>query len=355
VYQRADGLWVAALKVQGRKLVRYARSRTEARERLRALLVQAGTGRLSAPSRLTLADWVARWLAMVEPDRRPATMRSYRQVLPPVLTRLGGVKLHRLTPAAVSLALAELRRQGMGTRQLQLAHATLRACLEAAVRLGELADNPVRHVPKPTHVPGERRVWSREETARFVRAASESRLRYAPLLLLLLGGGLRLSEALAVTWDDLDLQTGTVRITKAVVWAGARAHAGPPKSRSGERQLTLPSWALAALGRLPRPVQGGPLFRTAGGNPPGETALRWTMRRLCERAGVPTVRLHDLRHQHASVLIAEGLPVPEVAARLGHSSPSVTLSVYAHHVRRTGGDRAAAALERLAEPNQPSP
>jgi integrase len=345
VYRRADGVWVAALTVQGRKHVRYARTQREAREHLRAMRVQAELGRLAAPSAMTLAEWVAAWLGMVEGERRPSTVRTYRQVLAPLVGRLGAVRLHRLAPAAILRALSELRREGMGSRRLQLAHAALRACLETAVRLGELPDNPVRRVPKPRHTPAERAVWSREETVRFVRVAAESRLRYAPLVLLLLGGGLRLSEALAVTWDDLDLRAGTVRITKALVWAGARAHAGPPKSRSGERQLTLPSWALAALERLPRPVQGGPLFRTAGGNPPGETALRWTMRRLCERAGVPTVRLHDLRHQHASLLLAEGLSVTETAARLGHASPSVTLTVYAHHVRRTGGDRAAQALE----------
>jgi integrase len=350
VYRRADGVWVAALTVQGRKHVRYARTQREAREHLRAMRAQAGLGRLAAPSAMTLADWVAAWLGMVEGERRPSTVRTYKQTLTPLVGRLGGerVKLHRLSSAAILRALSELRREGMGTRRLQLAHAALRACLEAAVRLGELPDNPARHVPKPTHVPGERRVWSREETARFVRVASASRLRYAPLVLLLLGGGLRLSEALAATWDDLDLRAGTVRITRAVVWAGSRAGEGPPKTRSGARTVTLPGWALAALQRLPRPVQGGPLFRTGGGKPPGQSALRETMRRLCERARVQTLRLHDLRHQHASLLIAEGLPVPEVAARLGHSSPGVTMSVYAHQVRRAGQDRAVAALERLA-------
>lgn len=348
MYRRAgDGRWVEALKVQGRKLVRYARTKREARERLRELRAQAGTGRLAAPSRLTLADWVAAWLAMVEPERRPSTMRTYRQVLPPVLTRLGGTKLHRLTPTAVGLVLTELRRQGMGTRRLQLAHAALRACLQAAVQLGELPDNPVARVPKPRHNPAERRVWSVEETARFVRVASESRLRYAPLVLLVLGGGLRLGEALALTWDDLDLTAGTVRVTKALVWAGSTPHLGPPKTRSGARTVPLPSWALTALTRLPRPVQGGAVFRTAGGRPPTEGAVRQTLRALCEAANVPALHLHDLRHQHASVLIAEGLPVPEVAARLGHASPSVTMSVYAHQVRRVGQDRAVAALERL--------
>jgi integrase len=350
VYRRADGVWVAALTVQGRKHVRYARSRAEARERLRAMRAQAGLGRLAAPSAMTLADWVERWLALVEPERRPSTVRTYKQTLTPLVGRLGGarVKLHRLTPAAILRALSELRREGMGTRRLQLAHAALRACLETAVQMGELADNPVRRVPKPRHTPAERRVWTAEETARLVRVASASRLRYVPLLLLLLGGGLRLSEALALTWDDLDLAAGVVTIRRALVWAGATPHLGPPKTRSGARQVPLPSWTLTALTRLPRPVGGGFVFRTAGGRPPTEGAVRQTLRALCEAANVPALRLHDLRHQHASVLIAEGLSVPEVAARLGHGSPGVTMAVYAHHVRRAGGDRAVAALERLA-------
>jgi integrase len=350
VYQRADGVWVAALTVQGRKHVRYARTQREAREHLRAMRAQAGLGRLAAPSAMTLADWVAAWLGMVEGERRPSTLRTYRQVLPPLVERLGGarMKLHRLTPAAILRALGELRREGMGTRRLQLAHAALRASLEAAVRLGELPDNPVRRVPKPRHTPAERRVWTAEETARLVRVASASRLRYAPLVLLLLGGGLRLGEALALTWDDLDLAAGVVTIRRALVWAGATPHLGPPKTKSGERTVMLPGWALTALTRLPRPLGGGFVFRTAGGRPPTEGTLRRTLTQLCEAANVPVLRPHDLRHQHASLLLAEGLPVPEVAARLGHGSPGVTLAVYAHQVRRAGADRAAQALERLA-------
>ncbi len=340
---------MAAVKVQGRKHVRYAKTRQEARERLAELLVRAGTGRLSAPSSLTLQDWAARWLALVAPERRPATLRTYTQTLGPVLKRLGRVRLSRLTPGGIALALAELRTAGMGTRQVQLAYATLRACLEQAVRLGELADNPAARVEKPRHEPGARRPWTPEETAWFVRVASESELRYAPLLLLLLGGGLRLSEALALRWEDIDFAHGTARIDKALVWAGSRPHLGPPKSRAGERTVTLPSWALGALARLPRPMGGGPVFVTAGGRPPGEGAARRTLRRLCEQAGLPVLRPHDLRHQHASLLLAEGLALTEVSARLGHASPTVTLAVYAHHLKRRE-DRAVRAMERLASP-----
>jgi integrase len=348
VYQRADGVWVAALTVQGRKHVRYARTQREAREHLRALRAQAGMGRLAAPSSLTIAEWARVWMGMVEGERRPSTVRTYKQALTPLVGRLGAVRLHRLAPAAILRALGELRREGMGTRRLQLAHAALRACLETAVQMGELPDNPLRRVPKPRHTPAERRVWTAEETARLVRVASASRLRYAPLVLLLLGGGLRLGEALALSWDDLDLAAGVVTIRQALVWAGATPHLGPPKTKSGERTVALPGWALTALTRIPRPVGGGFVFRTVGGRPPTEGTLRRTLTRLCEAANVPVLRLHDLRHVHASLLLSEGLPVPEVAARLGHSSPGVTLTVYAHHVRRAGADRAAQALERLA-------
>lgn len=344
VYQRADGKWVAAVKVNGRKVVRYATSQRAARERLKELLAQAALGRLSAgpASRLTLAEWVAAWVAMVEPHRRPSTVRTYRQVLTPLLAELGPVRLSRLTPARLTLAFARLRRT-MGSRRQQLAYATLHTCLAAAVRLGELPDNPLRKVSKPAHTPAARRWWAAAEYARFVRVAAASRRRYAPLLLLLATTGLRLSEALAITWADV--RDGVVHVTKALTWAGGEAHLGPPKSVSGRRTVALPAVTVAALDSLPRPLGGGPVFCTRTGRPPGPGAVRNTLVALCHEANVPPVTVHGLRHAYASLLLHSGLSVPEVAAVLGHGSPGVTMAVYAH-VMGAPGRRAAEAVER---------
>lgn len=349
VYQRADGRWVAAVKVNGRKVVRYAPTRRAARERLAALVAQAALGRLSGSgsagpaSRLTLGEWVAAWLAMVEPHRRPATMRTYRQVLRPVVTELGAVRLSRLTPARLELAVSRLRRT-MGSRRLQLAYATLHTCLAAAVRLGELPDNPLRAVARPAHTPAERRWWTPAEYARFVSVVAGSRRRYAPLVLLLATSGLRLSEALALTWADVDLLAGEARITRALVWAGTTAHLGPTKSRSGQRVVALPAVTVSALAALPRPIGGGPVFRTRTGRPPTPGVVRQTLRALCAEAGVPPCTPHGLRHLAASLLLRSGLSVPEVAATLGHATPATTLHVYSH-VLGPAVDRARAALE----------
>jgi integrase len=334
VYQRKDGQWAAAVVVGGRKVVRYGKTEREARQRLRELLAADHNRTLAAPTKLTLAEWAERWLRALEVDRRPSTMRDYQQALAPIVARLGKVRLDKLAPMALDLTFTDIRRAGIGTRSIQQGYTVLGTCLGAAVRLGVIAANPLDRVQKPKHVAQERTRWTDVEAQRFIMVAAGAPHRYAPLLLLLIGGGLRISEALGLAWNDVDLSAGTVSITKALVWAGKRASVQPTKSKAGTRTITLPSVTRVAFARLPRPLDGStPIFTTAGGLPPGATAFRRTMRAVCRQAEVPVIRIHDLRHSHASLLVAAGVDLATVSKRLGHSKISTTANIYTHAIR----------------------
>jgi integrase len=175
----------------------------------------------------------------------------------------------------------------------------------------------------------------------------------------LVATGLRLGEALGLRWADVDLEHQTVLVRRTVRRREGGLALAPPKTPSAARGLALPAGAAGALRRQRarqaaqalargRPLQDDDyVFAAApGGPPPHHATIARALRRAARRLGLPPLRPHGLRHLHASLLLDQGLPLPAVSRRLGHSSPAITARVYAHHL--AGQDqRAARALEAV--------
>jgi integrase len=198
-------------------------------------------------------------------------------------------------------------------------------------------------------------VWTEAELRAFLRAAESHPL--GPLFLLLAGTGLRWSEAAGLAWKDLDMEAGLVRVERSLHRVRGQWVTTPPKTASGARTISLPPQVVQALRqhrlraletalREGRPwSEEGLVFCTEDGAPLHHRRVLEAFRKVCRRAGVPEVGLHALRHQHASLLIAQGVPLPDVAQRLGHTTPAVTASIYAHALAEDR--RAAEVLENL--------
>ena len=175
-----------------------------------------------------------------------------------------------------------------------------------------------------------------------------------PQVLVLLATGMRRGELMGLQWGDLDLEAGKVRIERAIEKTKARGlRLKPPKTKHGRRTITLPAGAVAVLrqhrkaqlelrlalgiGRLPDDAF---VFGDIDGKPRDPDRITQDWKRFSAAKGLPRVTLHALRHSHASALIASGTDPVTVSRRLGHGSPVVTMSVYAHLFDRT--DEAAA-------------
>ena len=357
VCQRKDGRWQASLQVHGVRKTVYAKTEREARQKLAELRKQAALqGALPDPGKRTVGDLLDAWLEVNAPNWRPRTLED-RQTLCNVHIRpaLGKVRLERLSPQRIQALYSALLRDGKG-RTAQKAHCVLHAALGLAVRWGWLPQNPCDRVQPPRHHTRRRDVWTPQDLGRFLQGAEGHPLY--PLWAFLLASGCRLGEALALTWQDIDWQAGTVTISKSLQRVGGEWLLQPPKTKAGERTLTLPSWGLSALkGQRAQQArwrlqagarwcnEWGLVFTGRDGSPLHRPCVARALRQACQRLGLPPLTPHGLRHLHASLLLDAGLSVPEVAARLGHANPVVTMSVYAHKVRK--GDRAAAqAVER---------
>lgn len=176
--------------------------------------------------------------------------------------------------------------------------------------------------------------------------------------------GARVGELTALTWDDVDLDAGTIAIRRTVSWAkpcGTGGVAKPrfyePKTKSSYRAIPMSSELVTALRRCKLACPPSPLnlmFPNTDGTPRHRSTIAYDgLRPALKRAGLRKITIHSLRHAFASALIAQGHPVTQVAHLLGHSSPTITLSVYAHWFRDVKTDAVSGLAKLVCGPAGP--
>jgi integrase len=345
----------------------------DAKRRLREVLGDVDDGTHVSADRITVAAYVNdEWLPSIRPrsaeDARGhrgtvsvATHDRYRRDLRRyVLPRIGGVRLQALTPAALEELYDELEaRGGQGGRPLTsktVANValTVNKALGDAVKRGRLRRNPAEAVAAPTATKARTRWWSVEELRTFLRHVEGDEL-YAAWLLFATTGA-REGEVAGLTWDDIDLDAGWVRVdwTLGVV-DGKLTWKPRPKSKAGERTMALDPATVAALRehrrrQLETRMVAGPAWQDTltdwqglarsglvwtydDGTPIKPVTLYRRFVRHAEAAGLPRIRLHDVRHSYASAALASASgwhDVKVISQRLGHASVAITLDTYSH-------------------------
>jgi len=219
-----------------------------------------------------------------------------------------------------------------------------------AQRWGWVAENPARRVIPPSYKAGRKEVWGPSGLAMFLAGTTDHWAH--PLWVTALATGARPGELCALQWKDVDLQAQVLTVSKSLQRVGGEYRLAEPKTRASVRSIALPDEAVQALLRqkgqqaLWRAEAGGSwqewglVFTTRAGAPLHRSTVLHTLARECQRLGLPAITPHSLRHLHASLLLAQGVAIPTVSARLGHANPSITLSVYSHAI--TGQDAEAA-------------
>jgi len=363
IYQRQDGYWVASLRWGNRRTTVYATTKQEAVSKLQELQRAAHTlGRLPDPARLTVRDYLTLWLEQAAQRLKVKTLANYQGLAEHLITpHLGAIKLTRLNGLTLANYFARLTKENISPFRQRQAFALLHKALGDAVRWGLIPHNPATTIDRPKPKGQRRTIWTPQQVTIFLRAVEVGKGgQYADLFAFLLASGCRLGEALGLTWRDIDWQAGTVRIERQITEVAGKPIEGRPKSEAGIRTVALPSWGLATLQRQRARVREWQLksdnpfapgwqhcFVTGIGSMPEATNLRRAFRRLCEVLGLPPLRLHDLRHTNLSLLAASGVPVKDLQQRAGHSSATLTLSVYLH-AAEDGDRKAAQMLEFLA-------
>jgi integrase len=272
---------------------------------------------------------------------------------------LGHYRLADLTVDDVDRALASVRRQGarrarLSPSSVRRIHATLRSALNDAVRRRVIPYNPAALAElEPTRRP-KVRPWEPQELGAFLDFAAGHRL--GVLFEVLAMTGLRRGEVVGLRWGDVDLQKRVLWVRQAVVQVGYESVVGQPKTSSGEdRRVDLdPATAGSLLAhRLQQDVERAAFgaayedhdlaFAREDGAYLKPEVVSKTFQALVAEAGLRRVRLHDLRHGQASIMLAAGVDMTVVSKRLGHSGIRITSDTYAHLLEGVGRQAAEAA------------
>lgn len=337
------------------------RTRKEADRRLASWLSEIERGTAVRPDTMTVSDLLEQWLTTVAAHQvRETTVAGYRATIRlHIVPDLGTIPVQRLTAARVQAFYAAKLATGTGSRTVQLCHLRLSQALSQAVRWQIVPSNVCDNVKSPTVRYKRGETWDGDQLRRFIAASASDSL--APLWDLLATTGMRRGEALGLRWRDIDLERGTATVAQSVVTLAGAPLIQEPKTTAGRRSLGLLPATVAALRAhrlawIARKLAAPPeLWRdhdlvicTAIGSPINPNNVQRNFERIVAAAGLPRIRVHDLRHSHATLLLAEGIPVHVVSRRLGHAKTSITVDTYAHVM--AGQDEAAvAAFDRLLE------
>ncbi|HEU5343152.1 MAG TPA: site-specific integrase [Ktedonobacterales bacterium] len=365
IRQRPDGLWEARLTLpDGRRKSFYDPSRQVVARRLSEALRDRDRGLpVIGDERQTVEKYLTLWLEQKRSHVRYGTWRRYEQLARRMTPAIGDLRLTKLSAQHVAQMYARLLAPiadggaGLGSTTVHHAHVVLRMALDEAVKQGILARNVTDLVTAPQQRRPVIQPYSEDEAQRLLAAADGDRLQ--ALYTLALSSGLRIGELLALTWRQVDLQAGALRVIATLSRGPEGWTLGEPKTQHSRRSVMLTPLAIEAL-RAHRARQVAERLAVAdvwadrdlvfcdtlGGFLSPEYISRHAFPRLIARAGVPRRRFHDLRHSCATLLLKAGVPLKVVSEMLGHTTIAITADVYGHVTAEMQRD-AARAMEAI--------
>ena len=398
---RVDGTWYLRVELprenakRRRQRETFRGTRREADARLRELLRLAENGSLDT-TRLTFAELalgtikpkhpcdeqceqelhekqrLGGWLNATKTRVGHRTWWRYRQIVKDYLVpAFGEMRVNKLRPVHIEAALAswstssKIKRtdKPLSARSVKHLRDTMRAICRWGVRMEVVSRDPVAAVEPPKCEAPEMRTLDAAGVAALLKAANGTDLQ-GPIAVLV-GTGLRRGELLGLRWSDVDSVAGRLTVRRSIEIVGRDRREKPPKTQRSARTLALAGFVIEALRRRKatqlerlnamlrdelearRRQESSYVFDRADGSPWNPDSFSWAFADLVRRAKLPKIRLHDLRHSHATLALSAGTDLKTISAALGHSTISITANTYVHAIeqmQRNHADRIDAML-----------
>ncbi len=305
---------------------------------------------------VTLDEFLDHWLkTAAKPKVREKTYRDYEAMLRRYIRPYVGTKIIAvLSPLDIQGAYQQMIDRNLSARTIRYAHAVLRCALRQAIRWQLLLNDPTQGVQLPRQQSREMRVLTTEQARVFLRVAV--RTSYGPIFAIALTTGMRPSEYLALCWQDVEWERGTVGIVRTLQRSEGQWRFAETKRAGSRRVVKLQSWLLSLLRKVREEsaeqtrddVFSDLIFTTARGGPINEDYLvKKHFKPILRQAGLPEIRLYDLRHTAATLALTVGISPKVVSEQLGHASAAFTLDTYSHvlpHMQEEAAAKMEAAL-----------
>jgi integrase len=367
IIEKSKGVWL--IRIQQRDIDGKRKSfsetfkgtKSEADKQLTKKLGELDNGMLNTNSKQTLSEYLDIWLETIaKPRLHPRTFGDYKDLMRlHVRDSLGKIKLSDLKAIHIQKLYGELQTEKkLAARRVRYVHSVLSSALKKAVELDILPRNVAKLVQLPKQTKKEMDVLSQEECEMFLKALESERL--GTMFSFALATGLRPEEYLALQWKDIDFDKQTATVRRALIkLQKCEWYFAEPKTKSSRRILPLPVSLVRELRKHRRKQNEERLklgaawqnhdlvFPSQIGTPETHSRITRVFKRVLKNAKLrTTLRLYDLRHSHATLLLKAGIHAKVVSERLGHSTIALTLDVYSHVLPSMQAE-AAAHLETM--------
>lgn len=341
-FLESKGLWCAQLTTgydanaaRKRRSV-YGKTKNEVQKKLLAFQTALATGSLADPKRMRLAEFLKHWLEDVaRPAIRATTHASYEITIRlHINPYIGGIQLGILQPGHLQNFYRKLEDAGASPRKREYVHVVLRRALQQAVQWNYLNRNLCDMLVRPRVPQREMQCLNSDQAKELINVAADD--RYHALYVLALTTGLRQGELFGLQWSDIDLIGATLSVQRTIYELNGKQQIGEPKTVKSRRKVEIPHMAVLALKKHREKMlaEGHHIlwvFCDTDGKPVRRSNFRKrSFMKLIEKANLPAIRFHDLRHTAATLLLSQGVHPKIVQERLGHSQISMTLDTYSH-------------------------
>ena len=326
----------------------------ECQAAMNKLLVAVEAHDYSAPTKANVTQYLTKeWLPAVKATIRPSTYNSYVQhVECHIAPHVGSVKLAKLSGSQVNALYAKLAqsgakdgRHGLSAMTIHHVHSCLHKACKDAVRWGHIARNPLDAADPPRKKGDgtrEMRTWTKEQLKAFLETVHDDRLH--SLWHTIAMTGMRRGEALGLRWSDVDFENARLSVRRALIPTNREVVVSEPKTAKGRRVVALDPVTVEVLkAQAARQLdeqkeldegwaESGLVFTAENGAALDPESVSRYWRQAIKKAMLPPIRLHDLRHTHATLALQAGVHPKVVSERLGHATVSITLDTYSHAI-----------------------
>ena len=366
IRKRKDGRWegrytVGHDPVTGKQIFKNVLGKTQAevKEKLKKALIEAGQVDIAKAGKYTVGTWMDEWFENVAKIKvRASSHQTYRGYIDNhIKPNIGNIPLEKLTTMDLQKFYRKLlikgrvdrieskdQPKGLSAKTVRNINQVISSAMDLAVAQKIILTNPTDacELPKVEHQ--EMQTIPAEQLQAFLleaRASGVYEMYYIEL-----ATGLRRGELLGLKWADIDWKNGVIKVRRQIARIDGKLVEAPLKTKNSYRAVSISPQAIEVLKQQKAKTNDEYVFPSPNGGPISPDSVRHMLHRVLERAGIPKVRFHDLRHTFATVALQNGVDIKTVSGMLGHFSAGFTLDTYAH-VTTAAQKEAAQTMENV--------